>query len=165
MDGICPTKTTLKAIKDFPKPKDITGARSWFGLINTVAWTYSMQSTMQPFRNLVKPNSKFYWDEQLDKLFEESKEIIIAKDMIGIRSLTLKRKHVFKQTGPVKALVTCYSNKIAVATATSQHVAKMGGNLSSPAQDSQKMPKKGIPQLRAKLWQWHGALNTQDSLS
>ena len=92
MDGICPTKTTLKAIKDFPKPKDITGARSWFGLINTVAWTYSMQSTMQPFRNLVKPNSKFYWDEQLDKLFEASKQIIIAKVMTGIRTFDLEKK-------------------------------------------------------------------------
>ena len=30
--GITPSNDLLSAIKDFPTPKDITGARSWFGL-------------------------------------------------------------------------------------------------------------------------------------
>ena len=37
MDGVTPSKTILEAIKNFPKPLDITGARSWFGLVNQIA--------------------------------------------------------------------------------------------------------------------------------
>ena len=32
--GVCPSDKILAAIRDFPTPKDITGARSWFGLVN-----------------------------------------------------------------------------------------------------------------------------------
>lgn len=28
------------AIKDFPVPKDINGARSWFDSVNPIAWAY-----------------------------------------------------------------------------------------------------------------------------
>ena len=92
MDGICPTKSTLKAIDNFPKPKDITDARSWFGLVNTVAWTYSMTQEMLPFRNLVKPNAKFYWDQQMDLIFDKSKQIIREKAIQGIRTFDVKKK-------------------------------------------------------------------------
>ena len=33
---------------------------------------------MQPFRDLVKPNSKFHWDETLDKLLKNTKALIIT---------------------------------------------------------------------------------------
>ena len=46
-------------MKDFPTPANITGATSWFGLVNQVAWVYSVSPIMQPFRELVKANSKF----------------------------------------------------------------------------------------------------------
>ena len=41
--GISPSPGILAAIKDFPTPKDLTGARSWFGLVNQIAWSYSHQ--------------------------------------------------------------------------------------------------------------------------
>ena len=44
--GIAPSDNILSAIKDFPTPKDITGARSWFGLVNQVAWAYSISEIM-----------------------------------------------------------------------------------------------------------------------
>ena len=92
MNGICPTSTTLKAIDNFPTPKDITDARSWFGLVNTVAWTYSMTPEMKDFRNLVKPNAKFYWDEQMDIIFRKSKEVIKEKAVQGIRTFDIEKK-------------------------------------------------------------------------
>lgn len=58
-------------------PTDLTSARSWFGLVNQVAWAYSLSPIIQPFRDLVRPNQRFYMDENLDKLFETSKEAII----------------------------------------------------------------------------------------
>ena len=62
----------------------ITGARSWFGLVNQVSWAYSISSIMQQFRDLVKPNSKFRWDETLDKLFQDSKGLLITALEEGI---------------------------------------------------------------------------------
>ena len=51
--------------------------------MNQIAWTYSDTATMQPFRDLVKHKSKFYWDSTLQALFEKSKEILIASAIEG----------------------------------------------------------------------------------
>ena len=84
--GICPADSTLSAIRDFPTPKDITGARSWFGLVNQISWAYSTTTAMQPFRELVKPNVKFHWNQTLEQIFRESKEVLIRQCEEGIRT-------------------------------------------------------------------------------
>ena len=76
--GVAPSSDMLQAIYDFPTPKSITDARSWFGLVNQVAWAYSLGPVMLPFRDLLKPDSPFYWDEQLDSAFQSSKAQIIS---------------------------------------------------------------------------------------
>ena len=63
--GIEPSGSIMAAIRDFPAPTDIHKARAWFGLVNQIAWAYSNTSAMQPFRDLVKPNSKFEWTPTL----------------------------------------------------------------------------------------------------
>ena len=73
--GIAPSQKLLVAIKEFPKPENITDACSWFGLMNQVALGYSLSPTMAPFRDLVKHNQTFTWNETLDNLFLESKKI------------------------------------------------------------------------------------------
>ena len=52
-DGVTPADSMLSAIENFPAPKNITDARSWFGLVNQVAWAYSLRPIMQPFSDLV----------------------------------------------------------------------------------------------------------------
>ncbi|CAL4193977.1 unnamed protein product, partial [Meganyctiphanes norvegica] len=51
-DSISPIPTFLKAVKNFPQPKNITDIRSWFGLVNQAAYTFSKCSVMEPFRKL-----------------------------------------------------------------------------------------------------------------
>ena len=58
-DDVAPSSSILEAIANFPIPKDISGARSWFGLVNQVVWAYAISPFMQPFRDLIKPNTKF----------------------------------------------------------------------------------------------------------
>ena len=65
-----PSEKYVEAIRDFPVPKSITDIRSWFGLINQVSYTFSMSETMLPFRQLLKPNTKFEWTEKLQDAFE-----------------------------------------------------------------------------------------------
>ena len=40
-DSIQPTKKYLQNIRDFPIPKNISDVRSWFGLINQVAFAFA----------------------------------------------------------------------------------------------------------------------------
>jgi hypothetical protein len=75
-----------QAILDFPTPRNITDVRSWFGLVNQVFYAFSMAEKMLPFRQLLKPETPFCWDEHLNRLFEESKAAIISE----IESLTKK---------------------------------------------------------------------------
>ena len=58
-------KLIIAAIKDFPTPKNITDDRSWFGVVNQLAWAYSNADVMQPFRDLVSPSTKFFFDDTL----------------------------------------------------------------------------------------------------
>ena len=90
--GVAPSDETLSAILNFPTPKDLTGARSWFGLVNQVAWSYSLSDIMQPFRDLIRPKSKFYWDETLENIFINSKEKLIQLVKDGIKVFDPKRR-------------------------------------------------------------------------
>ena len=88
--GIKPSANILSAIKDFPKPQNITDARSWFGLVNQVAYTIHSSSAMQAFRQLLKPG-KWYWDSALDTAFEESKAAILKMIEHGVQSFDPSR--------------------------------------------------------------------------
>ena len=47
-DSVRPSSKYLAAIREFPRPRDITGIRSWFGLKSDI---------MLPFRELLKPST------------------------------------------------------------------------------------------------------------
>ena len=47
---------------------------------------------MQPFRELVKANSKFTWDDNLDKIFNDSKAKIVSLVEEGIRTFDTSRR-------------------------------------------------------------------------
>ena len=81
--GIKPSDHNLSATHDFPTPQNLTDARSWFGLVNQVAWAYAISPIMQPFRELVKPTTKFHWDDNLNKLVIDSKQLLISKVIDG----------------------------------------------------------------------------------
>ena len=55
-------------------------------MTHAAIWAYSYNETMQPFRYLVKQNSKFKWNETLKKLFPESNQILIGpfKDLFDV---------------------------------------------------------------------------------
>ena len=91
-DGIRPSKSLLSSIADFPVPTNLERARAWFGLVNQVAWAYSISPIMEPFRLLIKPNNKFYWTPSLNQLFEQSKLEILAKVEEGVRSFEPNRQ-------------------------------------------------------------------------
>ena len=40
-DGVRPSDETLTAIREFPRPTDITGIRSWYGLVEQVSYAFA----------------------------------------------------------------------------------------------------------------------------
>jgi hypothetical protein len=51
MEGIRPTDKYIKAISNFPTPTNISEVRSWYGLINQVAYSFVKTEHMAPFRH------------------------------------------------------------------------------------------------------------------
>ena len=62
------TEKYKQAIMEFPAPQSISDVRSWFGLINQVAYSFSMSSVMAPFRLLLSPSTKFHSAKQHSRL-------------------------------------------------------------------------------------------------
>ena len=91
MEGLKPAAHMLQAIKDFPTPTDISGIRSFFGLVNQVSYAFSMTKAMGPFRDLLKPSTPFYWDETLQNLFNDAKAHIINEISDGVRTFDKDR--------------------------------------------------------------------------
>ena len=83
--SVKPSKKHLEAILNFPTPKDITGVRSWFGLVNQSAYAFSMTEKMGAFRDLLKPGNKFQWNDDMQKIFDESKEEIVNIIKNGVK--------------------------------------------------------------------------------
>ena len=91
-DSVKPAPKIMEGIMNFPVPKNISDVRGWFGLVNQVAPFFASRPVMQPFRELLKPAAKgkqIYWDENLTKLFEESKVVIVKAIEDGIKSFKL----------------------------------------------------------------------------
>ena len=83
--SVKPNQKFLDSIIKFPTPKDITGARAWFGLVNQGAYAFSVAREMKPFRHLLKPSTKFVWTEELQRAFEESKNVMLTAMKDGVR--------------------------------------------------------------------------------
>jgi len=67
-DNVRPSPAILRAISDFPTPKNLTDIRSWFGLVNQVTYAFSMTDKMLLFRELLKPKNTFHWDTNRQNL-------------------------------------------------------------------------------------------------
>ena len=84
-ESVKPAAKYLSAIQQFPTPANLTDIRSWFGLINQVAYAFGSANVMKPFRKLLKGGEKFHWDEELEKIFQQSKSVIIRQIQNGVR--------------------------------------------------------------------------------
>lgn len=91
-DGFRPPARIIDAIKNFPKPEKVTDIRSWFGLVNQVAYTFSQAEIMEPFRELLSGKKRVWsWDETLTDVFNKSKEAIVAQIREGVHNFSINR--------------------------------------------------------------------------
>ena len=92
-DTVRPSRAFLQGITEFPVPKNLTDVRAWFGVVNHVAYAFSMADVMQPFRELLKPG-KFTWTDEHQALFDMSKRIIVEEVTKGVQIFETDRPTV-----------------------------------------------------------------------
>ena len=90
--NIRPSDTFIRAIKDFPTPRNITDVRSLFGLINQVSYCQSSSEELRPFRELLSPSTPFYWDDTMDAAFAHAKSEIVKNIAEGVKIFDKRRK-------------------------------------------------------------------------
>ena len=79
----------MKSIKEFPRPTDVTGVRSWFRLIEQVIWAFSKTMLMAPFRELLSKKEPFSWTQELQEVFETAKKEIVDVVVKGVKAFKL----------------------------------------------------------------------------
>ena len=93
-DGVRPARKFLESISTFPRPESLSEARSFFGMINQVSYSFSMSAIMEPLRHLLKPDTwsaGFSWTSELDKTFNLAKEEIISAVTDGVKHFDVER--------------------------------------------------------------------------
>ena len=87
-----PLEEHVQAIRDYPTPTSLTDIRSFFALVEQVAPFYAAKPHLLPFRDLLKKNSRWYWDHILQELFDEAKKTIASKVIEGLTRFQLDRE-------------------------------------------------------------------------
>ena len=77
MTDVRPCSRYLEVIRDFLRLHNVSDVRTWFGLVNLVAFAFSMAERMQWFRKLLQSGVRFKWSLELEDVFRESKEAIV----------------------------------------------------------------------------------------
>ena len=80
------------AVRDFPRQTNISDIRSWFGLVNQVSSYNKLINIMEPFRKFLSPKVRFYWDDELDNIFEISKKAIVEAIQEGVEIFDPERR-------------------------------------------------------------------------
>lgn len=83
-DGISADEDKVKAIRDFPKPANVTDLRSFMGLVNQLAeFTSDIAAKAQPLRPLLSPKRSFTWTPDHDRAFEEVKQALLSPPVLA----------------------------------------------------------------------------------
>ena len=74
---------------NFPRPTDVTGIHSWYGLIEQDSFSFAKTPLMNPFRLLLSKNVEFAWSDELQSSFETAKKEIVQLVTNGVKFFTL----------------------------------------------------------------------------
>ena len=79
-----PLPKYLQAIESFPTLTNISDVRSWFGLVNQVAHYAQLRNLVAPLKPLLSSKTQFYWTDELQKSFDNSKKAIVEAIKRGV---------------------------------------------------------------------------------
>ncbi len=82
-EGLLPGDKKIKAVKAFPIPKDVTGIKSFLGLINYFRkFIKDCSKIAHPMTKLMRKDTEFVWGEEQNEAFEKLKTALIDSAML-----------------------------------------------------------------------------------
>ena len=78
-EGIKADPAKVEAIKEFPAPKDLTNLKSYLGLANQLGeFCPDLKQSLEPIKPLLSGKNAYAWNEELQKSFDKSKEVLCS---------------------------------------------------------------------------------------
>ena len=73
--GISPTEEKVEAIKQAPRPENLTQLRAFLGMINYHGkFIRNLSSILQPLNQLLQGNQEFKWSPWYEEAFKKAKD-------------------------------------------------------------------------------------------
>lgn len=90
-DGISPNPNKIAAVKDFPKPQNVKGVRSFLGLANYYRrFVPRFSFIAKPLNNLTRKGVKFHWDANCQEAFDKLKRALTSAPILAYPDFTLQ---------------------------------------------------------------------------
>ena len=106
-DSIVSADSMTESIRNFSAPKNIIGAKAFFGLVEQVSFSFSKCADMISFNHVLSPKVKIVWTEALVKEFKVLRVTALVTDWAQEgQSLGFRQKHCDCK-GPV-TIVCCH---------------------------------------------------------
>ena len=87
-EGLSPEPEKLKAIKEYPQPKDITELRRFFGLASYYRrFVSGFSEIVAPLHKLMQKDAKFIWNFHCDDAFQKLKEQLRTSPVLAFPNL------------------------------------------------------------------------------
>ena len=82
-EGLCPSASKVKAIKEAPKPSSMSELKSFLGLVNYYAKFLPNSATvLAPLYKLLKHTESWQWNKEQQVSFEKIKEMLTAPTLL-----------------------------------------------------------------------------------
>ena len=82
-NGLHPAPDKLKAVKNAPKPQNVTELKAYLGLLTYYSrFLPNMATTLSPLYKLLRNNVKWQWTSSEAKAFQKSKELLTSNTLL-----------------------------------------------------------------------------------
>jgi hypothetical protein len=83
-EGLKPDPKKLEAVKNMPRPLSKTELESFLGMINYLSrYAPKLSEVTAPLRELTKKSTTFEWNECYDKVYEETKQLLLEAPVLS----------------------------------------------------------------------------------
>ena len=81
--GISPTEEKVEAIKQAPRPENLTQLRAFLGMINYHGkFIRNLSSILQPLNQLLQGNQEFKWSPRCEEAFKKAKDSLSSSNVL-----------------------------------------------------------------------------------
>ena len=82
-NGLHPSESKVKAIRDAPMPTNITELKSFLGLLNYYhKFSPDLSTTLAPLHQLLRKDAKWIWSHTQDKAFQQAKSLLQSSSLL-----------------------------------------------------------------------------------